>query len=237
VFTRVALERGLGAGGCIICAAVRASERKSIHSFLYEGMMLSPGVRQDFLRKGGFCRRHFWVAKEIEADSWQAGGIGLAILCEDLLRLASSTFGGQTEPSRRQKRIAALRADPSTATIGARCIFCEENVARESYLIEVLEELLGEPPFWRALENGCLCVVHGQIASAKWKNEKNRMWIASAVRKHAVVLAEEIRKFIDKHDYRRRGELAGEEADVVQRAIRVLVGFEYRFSQTKADRP
>jgi hypothetical protein len=39
------------------------------------------------------------------------------------------------------------------------------------------------------------------------------MWIASAVRKRTVVLAEEIRRFIDKHDYQRRGELAGEEAE------------------------
>ena len=54
------------------------------------------------------------------------------------------------------------------------------------------------------------------------------MWIASAVRKRTVVLAEEIRRFIDKHDYQRRGELAGEEAEVVQRAIGMLVGSDRR---------
>lgn len=198
---------------------------------------MSPGVRQDFLRKGGFCRRHFWLAKEIEEDSWQAGGIGLAILCEDLLRLTTSIFEPQTNPSRQKKRTITLRAKPTPAAIGAPCIFCEENATTESYLIEVLEDLLGEPPFRRALEDGCLCVAHGQIATTEWKNEENRMWIASAVRKHTVVLAEGIRKFIDKHDYQRRGELAGAEVDVVQRAIRMLVGSDRRFFQNEADKP
>jgi len=235
VFTRVALERALSVGGCIICTAVRASERKSIHSFLYEGMM-SPGVRQDFLRKGGFCSRHFWLAKEIEEDSWQAGGIGLAILCEDLLRLASATFEKHIDPSRQKKRTIALPTAPTKATIGAPCIFCEENATRESYLIEVLEELLEEPPFRRPFGDDRLCVTHGQIAVTNWKIEGNRRWIASAVHRRTVVLAEEVRKFIDKHDYQRKGELAVKDDDAVQRAMRMLVGSDRRSSQDEAAR-
>jgi hypothetical protein len=62
--TRDTLSKALALGGCVICRAVHAAERKGIHSFLYEGMMF-PLVRQKFLHGGGFCLRHFWMAKEM----------------------------------------------------------------------------------------------------------------------------------------------------------------------------
>jgi hypothetical protein len=79
-------------------------------------------------------------------------------------------------------------------------------------------------------------VTHGQIAVTNWKIEENRRWIASAVHRRTVVLAEEVRKFIDKHDYQRKGELAVKDDDAVQRAMRMLVGSDRRSSQDEAAR-
>jgi len=232
VFTRIALERALGSGQCLICTAVRASERKSIHAFLYEGMM-SSGVRQDFLRKGGFCRRHFWMAKRIEEDAWQAGGIGLAILCEDLLRLASDSFAPNAIAPRSQKRTILRRTEPPPISIGSPCLFCEENTARESYLIEILEELLGEAQFQPVVGGELLCVAHAQIAATNWKSEQSRTSLSSAFRSQLELLASEIRTFIDKHDYRNRNDLRDEEREVLQRAIQVLVGSDHGFGQSE----
>jgi len=231
-FTRIALEHALRSGLCLICAAVRASERKSIHAFLYEGMM-SPGVRQDFLRKGGFCRRHFWMAKQIEEDSWQAGGIGLAILCEDLLRLASSIIEERGAQPRKNKPLIGRRTESAAITIGSPCIFCEEHATREAYLIEILEELIGEPRFQRILQDQPLCVVHGQIAAIKWKTVENRASMATALRTQLQRLAAEMRIFIDKHDHQRRSELRDEERDVLQYAIDALVGFDHSVVQER----
>jgi hypothetical protein len=77
-FTRGNLSKAFALGGCVICHAVHAGERKGIHSFLREGMMF-PHVRQKFLDGGAFCLRHFCMAKEIEDMSWQTGGFGLAL--------------------------------------------------------------------------------------------------------------------------------------------------------------
>jgi len=232
VFTRIALERALVSGLCLICTAVRASERKSIHAFLYEGMM-SPGVRQDFLRKGGFCRRHFWMAKRIEEDSWQAGGIGLAILCEGLLRLASDSFVPNANAPRSRKRTIMRRTEPPTISIGSPCVFCEENTARESYLIEILEKLLGEAQFQPVARGELPCVAHARIAATNWRSEHNRTSVSSAVRSQLQLLAGEIRTFIDKHDYQNRNELRDEQRDVLQRAIQVLVGSDHRFGRSE----
>ncbi len=223
VFTRLALERGLASGPCLICAAVRASERKSIHNFLYEGMM-SPTVRQDFLRKGGFCRRHFWIANEIEEDSWQAGGIGLALLCEDLLRVAGESFNLTASASRQNKRAIMRRAQPVIFKPGWPCMFCEENTTRESYLLEILEDLLEDPQFQAVLEGRSLCVSHAQLAASKWKSQYNRASIAAALRTQLQLLAGEMRAFIDKHDYQHRSDLSSEEAHALWRAIQILVG-------------
>jgi hypothetical protein len=232
VFTRIALEQALRSGTCVICAAVHASERKSIHAFLYEGMM-SPGVRQNFLQKGGFCRRHFWMAKQIEEESWQAGGIGLAILCEDLLRLAREVTEENSAPPRKNKLLIGRRTEPVALTLGLPCVFCEENAAREAYLIEVLEELIGESQFQQVFHDQPLCVAHGRLAVSTWKSADNRRAMATALGMHLQRLAAEMRIFIDKHDHQRRDELRDEKSGVLQHAIDALVGFEHSANQEK----
>lgn len=232
VFTRIALEQALRSGLCLICVAVRASERKSIHAFLYEGMM-SPDVRQNFLRKGGFCRRHFWMAKQIEEESWQAGGIGLAILCEDLLRLASDIVEENASSARNNKRLIGRRTDPVAVTLGSPCVFCEENAAREGYLTEILEELIGESQFQQVFHDQPLCVAHGRLSMSKWKSADNRRSMATALRTHLQRLATEMRTFIDKHDHQRRNELREEQRGVLQCAIDPLVGFDHSAYQER----
>ena len=85
--TESSLEESLRPGECLVCSNLAHSERHSIHSFLWEGMM-SSHARSAFLEGGGFCARHFWIAKRVEDECWPAGGIGLAILCENLIERA-----------------------------------------------------------------------------------------------------------------------------------------------------
>lgn len=188
---------------------------------------MSPEVRQNFLRKGGFCRRHFWMAKQIEEDSWQAGGIGVAILCEDLLRLADNIIEETAGAPRKSRRLIGRRAEPVAITLGAPCIFCEENATREAYLIEVLEELIEEPQFQRIFTDRPLCVTHSQIALAKWKSADNRSSVTNALRAHLQRLTAEMRQFIDKHDHQRRNELHHAERNILQYTIDALVGLDH----------
>lgn len=232
VFTRMALEHALATGPCAICIAVHASERKSIHAFLYEGMM-SPAVRQEFIGKGGFCRRHFWMAEQIEEDSWQAGGIGLAILCEDLLRLAGNIIEENAEAAPKKRRLVRRRAEAATITLGVPCIFCEENTTREAYLIEIFEELIGEPEFQRIFTDRPLCVTHSQIALATWKNVDNRLLLRKALHSHLQCLTTQMREFIDKHDHQRRNELRHAERNILQYAIDALVGLDHTARHAK----
>jgi hypothetical protein len=202
---------------------VHASERKGIHSFLYEGMM-SPSVRRNFLNGGGFCLRHFWMAKEIEEETWLTGGIGIAILCEDLTRLANAGLVNvvAVEPNSRTALLRRRKAQPFVP--GESCIFCRDNADKEQFSAEVLEELVDEQEFARPLARNGLCIRHGQLALQLWKDSPKREELFAHLKTQVSELATDLREFIRKHDYQYRDEPRGREQDSVLRAIRAFVG-------------
>jgi hypothetical protein len=223
-FTREALLAAFRRGGCPVCQAVASSERQSIWSFLYEGMM-SPLVRQDFLRGGGFCPRHFEMAKHIEAETWQTGGIGMAILCEQLLKQSEQALLQENEPRANRLQIRKRDSHPRFAA-GHGCLFCRENSRKEQALVEVLEELTGEKEYASLLSRNAFCLRHGQLALAEWKIPEKKTWLQELMLRHIGELMGDLRIFIEKHDYNRRGEPLGREADAVERAARVIAGAE-----------
>ncbi|MGH9547393.1 MAG: DUF6062 family protein [Terriglobales bacterium] len=235
-FTRTTLRKAFALGGCAICRAVRASERKGIHSFLYEGMM-SPLVRASFLDAGGFCLRHFWMAKEIEDETWPTGGIGMAILCEDLVRLVNANLEklplAETNP---RKGLFHHREGAQAFVPGHGCPFCRDNAEKERFLAEVLEELVEEQEFARPLSRNGLCARHGQMTLRCWKDQGKRQELFLSLKVQATQLAADLREFIRKHDYQYRSEPGGPEQDSVLRAIHLLAGIRQCKEETMKER-
>lgn len=222
-FTRDTLSKAFARGGCAICNTVRAAERKSIHSFLHEGMMF-PSVRQEFLAGGGFCLRHFWMAKEIEDEAWQTGGFGLAILCEDLARSAKSGLASAKAIDLTSRRTLFRRSEHQGFFPGQNCMFCGENREKAQFLGEALEELSEEEEFRGPLEANGLCIPHGQVALQIWKDPAKRDQLFSQLEARIAELGDDLREFIRKHDYQYRNEPPGREQDSVLRSMRLFVG-------------
>ncbi len=198
-FTRDTLTEAFVIGECAVCNAVHAAERKAIHSFLHEGMMF-PHVRQQFRDGGGFCLRHFWMAKEIEDMCWQTGGFGLAILSEDLTRLAHSGLDELASPQSNPRPALRKRRQQAHGFLpGHDCMFCQDNREKETFLTDVLEELAEQDEFRKPLANHGLCIRHGQLAA-------------------------DLREFIRKRDYQYRQEPPGREHDSLLRAMYFFVG-------------
>jgi hypothetical protein len=145
-FTEKSLEESRRVGECLICSNLVYSERHAIYSFLWEGMMSSI-VRDQFLRGDGFCSRHFWIAKQIEEDCWPAGGIGVAILCENLVSRALRVLPtAQTNSPAGQRTMFRLKKrEARSSRPGDRCMFCADWQEREEALIETLETLRNRP--------------------------------------------------------------------------------------------
>lgn len=222
-FTRSTLSRAFALGGCAICAVVHASERKGIHSFLYESMM-SPSVRQKFLDGGGFCSRHFWMAKEIEEETWRRGSIAVAILCEDLTRLANAGLANvaEVEPNSRTTLFRHREVRPFVP--GHSCMFCQDNADKETFLAEVLEELVEEPEFAGPLERNGLCIRHGQLSLQVWKDQAKRKQLFAQLEAKVGELSADLREFIRKYDYQYREEPRGREQNPVLRALCLFAG-------------
>jgi Family of unknown function (DUF6062) len=208
---------------CHLCHVVHAAERKGIHSFLYEGMMF-PSVRQKFLDGGGFCLRHFWMAKEIEDETCATGGIGMAILCEDLVRLADAGLADASTAEPNSRPTLLRRSEARTFVPGHDCIFCQDNQEKEKFLAEVMEELVEEQDLRKPLVRNGVCIRYGQLVLQISKDQGKRVEFFEQLKSRVSELSADLREFIRKRDYRYRHEPAGSEHDSVLRAISSFVG-------------
>jgi hypothetical protein len=221
--SRTGLSKAFALGGCVICNAVHAAERKGIHSFLYEGMMF-PFVRQKFLDGGGFCLRHFWMAKEIEDETWLTGGFGIAILCESLTHFAGTGLSEAAAVDPNARPTLRKRREPHLFFPGHDCMFCQDNREKEQSLAEVLEALIDEDEFRKPLTAHGLCIRHGELTLQTWKDQEKRRELFVQIEARISELAADLREFIRKRDYQYRAETPGREQDSVLRAIRFFVG-------------
>jgi hypothetical protein len=229
-FTELSLEESFCPGDCLVCSNLIHAEQRAIHSFLYEGMMSSI-VRNRFLKGGGFCVRHFWIAKRIEDDCWPSGGIGMAILCENLATKALSELREHANASRHGSRRAFRQNRDSffTPPPSDDCMFCDDGAKREVALIETLEDLKLDPNWFEKLKRAPLCFRHGLIALRFWSNPLNKQEIRQELEALLQQLQLDLNEFIRKHDWNHRDEAAGREKDAVPRAIRALTGLERQF--------
>ncbi len=226
-FTARALEDALIQGGCPICQAQSAAERRHLHSFLYEGMM-SPLARQDFLDGGGFCRRHFWKAKQIEEQHW-ADGFGVSILCENLLEKVQEDlyqFKITDDFKRRGLlKIGRTAKRPFRLTPGKGCVTCAMLRDSVEHLLSVIEELLEDAGFRdRYTRAGGLCLSHLQAGLIQWKSTGTKEFAKQTAENRIETLIAELREFQRKHDYQYKAEPRGAEWSSPERAIEFLVG-------------
>jgi hypothetical protein len=228
-FIEMSLADTLRLGECLVCSNLLYSERRAIHSFLWEGMMSSQ-VRGKFLKGGGFCSRHFWIAKRIEDDCWPAGGIGIAILCENLVAHAIADLPRETDLGRPEHMNPFRRKrDIQVPLHGFDCMFCRDWLEREESLIETLEYLGNNPTWSQKLEQSPLCVHHALLALRIWRDTEDKQQARSALETRLRELQADLNEFIRKHDWNHRDEPFGRERDAVERAIQVLTGLARQF--------
>ena len=149
----------------------------------------------------------------------------MAILCEQLLKQSEQALLQENEPRANRLQIRKRDSHPRFAA-GHGCLFCRENSRKEHDLVEVLEELADEKEYAALLAKNAFCLRHGQLALEEWKIPEKKTWLQELMLRHIGELMGDLRLFIEKHDYNRRGEPLGREADAVERAACVIAGAE-----------
>jgi hypothetical protein len=177
------------------------------------------------------------MAKAIEEYAWQTGGFGIAILCDDLARLAGSGLANAngTEPNSRASLLG--RREKPLFVPGHDCMFCRDNQEKEQFLAQVLEELVDEEEFHQPLAKHGLCIRHGELSLQAWKDSRKRNELFSQLEAQLRDLAADLREFIRKRDYQYRDEPPGREQDSVLRAMQFFVGTNPCGSRTKKETP
>jgi Family of unknown function (DUF6062) len=223
-------QDALGLSGCLLCRALLQAERRSLFTFLYEGMS-APHVREKFLEGGGFCTRHFWWVMHVGRNRWGVGQVELAELCRQLVPRAAREIAeaGKSRPRVRIlpfARAGKKKQEPPASFPGAGCMFCREWLERDQSLVALLEKLLDQAEFARALASHGLCSRHACLALTAWRHPGRRRQLSEILRGRSDQLVADLAEYLRKQDHRFRDEPFGREADVVVRAVEFLAGLD-----------
>lgn len=191
--------------------------------------MMSGLARREFLEGGGFCREHFWQAKDIERECW-ADGFGAAILCENLLDgiLKDLETSGQSRARIRtglMKIPRPARKGQKCFVPGSKCLACEIGRSTEERYLTMIEELLDDSGFCELFRSSAgLCISHIHLAFKGWTSETALEIVRRVASDRIRHLIDELREFQRKHDYRYKHEPRGNEWSSPERAISFLAG-------------
>jgi hypothetical protein len=190
--------------GCPVCRVARDVELRYLDRLFYE-QVNDYNSRVRFRASIGFCAEHAQMA----CDELSGKSLGLAILYEDLLRIAQE----QIEKG---------------CNIGAAKGVCPGCAIREETLQHIHTDLtrhLLAPELSAALRaSQGLCFPHFRSAFDAVKSRDKRQFLADLQRPRLEALRAELADFIRKNDYRFAGEGFGPERDSWRRGVRLVTG-------------
>ncbi len=214
-----------GKPGCPVCRCLREAAARSLDALLYE-RVTDPATRERLRASWGFCAWHAGLAREGRNAS-----LGLAILCEDLLRLVreqvSATrreltgVGGWRRRLRRRRPLRLVRV-----RAGRRgCPLCQLLAEAEVGYLDTLLEYIEDPEFDGAYERSAgLCLPHLARALERHPGHAGVGPLLLRTERKLEGLARDLRGFIEKHDYRRAAPFADSEATSWTDALALLAG-------------
>ncbi len=232
-FTESSLGESFREGECLICSNLVHAERHAIFSFLWEATMSSM-VRVQLVESGGFCARHFWLATRVEEACWPASGIGVAILCENLIgRVLGASPDAKDLQGTGPRLFFRRRTKAPVVLPSPDCMFCRDSAERKQSLIEILEYLQQKQIWKEKLDRSPRCLRDVTLALQRWERPDSKEQLRFCVEMRLRQLRADLNEFIRKHDWNHREDPLGRERGPVERAIQFLTGFERQFPQRR----
>lgn len=190
---------------CPLCFLVRAYIYEHLKSLLDESVT-DPATREKLFQSKGFCRRHAWQGVH------QRQSLGMAVIYGSLLEK------GLKELSLRP-RLWKFNKSKS-------CLLCESETAREHSAIREFVHCWVESEKLRAAfsERGILCLPHLEKTLRLKMEASRKKELHEAGEKALKRLTKDLTEFLEKQDYHRSHESAGQEWDAWIRAVRMISG-------------
>ncbi|HTS16091.1 MAG TPA: DUF6062 family protein [Verrucomicrobiae bacterium] len=186
--------------GCALCRLVARAEHDALDALLYENVN-DPGTRDALSASLGFCPAHAELATQM------SDAFGIAVLYEALCRDAAAriTRGQSLETAK-------------------PCPICRAAGAGEDRYLGEFCLRVSEPEFRdRFLASEGFCLPHFQRVAAMIRDPATGETVRAHVAATLLTLADELRAFIDKHDYKKAAAF-GPEATAWLRALEKFSG-------------
>lgn len=192
--------------GCPVCRLIEKSEHKIIWTLLYEHVN-DPYVRKIINEGNGFCSYHSWKIVSIAQNDPLLGGLGPAIIIEDLLKMYIMDIKNNKHA-------------------GVNCYICDElNKAEDSYISSFAIKINKTDLLKRYKDNdySILCDRHFNeilnLVPMSMRDELKNLQLMK-LRK----LLENIESYISKQDYRYANTIKEEEARSWIQAVEAMKG-------------
>jgi hypothetical protein len=210
--------------GCPVCRCLRAAGVRHLRTLLAEHVT-DPATRGRLEASWGFCATHAVAVAELPET-----GLGVAIVYQGLLARALGCLAEASpdaaEPGGRGWRgLLGRRARPRRRAPARRCPVCADLPAAEARYVDALVTGLARPELAAALaRSGGVCLPHLRIALAGRAGRPDAAPLVALARDTLRRLADELGRFIDKHDHRARARITEREAQACRDALALVAG-------------
>ena len=213
--------------GCPVCGCLRDAAGRHLSVILAEHVT-DPLSRARLAEARGFCATHATALREMPEAA-----LGTAIVYQGLVEQACRWLDEAVRSVGRPDGRRGWRAlvGRSRRTRGEprprreRCPVCVELIAAEAcHLDALLEGIEGAElgPAYTASDG--LCLPHLELALARAGARPEAARLAVLTREKLRALADELRRFVDKHDHRVRPSFTEREAGAWQQALALVAG-------------
>lgn len=213
--------------GCPVCGCLRDVARRHLAALLAEHVT-DPLSRARLAEAWGFCAVHAAALREMPEVA-----LGTAIVYQGLVERAcrwldeAARTAGTSDGRRGWRALVGRprRTRGDSRPRRERCPVCVELVAAEAnHLDALLGGLEGAELEAAYAASDGLCLPHLELALARARGCPGAARLVALAREKLRALADDLRRFVDKHDYRVRPDFTEREAAAWQRALALVPG-------------
>jgi hypothetical protein len=213
--------------GCPLCGCLRELAARHLGAVLAEHVT-DPLTRARIAEAGGFCAAHAGALRRMPEVA-----LGTAIVYQALVEQACRWLDATvrepgTDGGRRGWRALVGRERRRRGALGPRrggCPVCLEVAAAERRYLDGLLAGLAEAELGGAYAaSDGLCLPHLELALARAGNGPDAARLVAHSREKLRALADDLRRFVDKHDHRATARFTDREAAAWRLALSLVAG-------------